>query len=153
VAFDQLLADPAATIRRIGSALGCAWPVPVETGTRAVASFLEPSLRHHSASAARNEPGAATSDAMVNDLFDALMAATNGETDTIRARFAGLERRFADRTGAFDVALTSHIRDVQARLQNAQGVIERIGASLSWRITRPLRGAKHFWKLMFSRSG
>ena len=151
VAFDQLLADPAATIRRIGGALGCAWPVPLETGMRAVASFLEPSLRHHSASAARSEREAATSDPMIDDLFDALTAATDGETDAIRARFVDLERRFAERTGAFDVALTSHIGDVQQRLQNAQGVIERIGASVSWRITRPLRGVKHFWKLLFSR--
>src|SRR5262249_13954069 len=50
VAYDQLLHDWRAPIRRLGLDLGLAWPETSEASETAVEEFLDDDLRHHSMS-------------------------------------------------------------------------------------------------------
>lgn len=80
IAYDDLFADPAASLARIGTEIGIAWPVPPDRAAAEFAAFLDPAKRHHRAASDTGLP------APVRDAYHALLAGARGESESVAAK-------------------------------------------------------------------
>jgi len=147
--YDGLLADPPATLTRIGRALALDWPHPPATAAADLAAFLSPQLRHNRAERTSVSECTGWAAAEIDALARALEGASHGEAAD--AAFAEVERRFAALSAARDPVSLGHIRDLEREIGRQIADRHRITRSLSWRGTRPLRGIAHVARLIAQR--
>ena len=148
VGYDELLADARSVVGRIRLELDCAWPRPLDGSMEEVAEFLAPQLRHHVAKLDPSE----VNDALVSDTYEAMCAATRGESPETRSAFESLDRRLQARVASFDPILVSHIGDVQRSRERLRTTLNHTYGTLSWRLTQPIRRVAQFAKTLFRAS-
>ncbi len=115
-------------------------------------AFLAPGLRHHVAGEDASDVPAELDDELVRDTYANLIAAAGGETSETREAFERLDARFDARVASLDPVFVSHLGDVQKRQEHYRAELDRIYSSMSWRITRPMRGIVRLFKVMFKRT-
>lgn len=140
VAFDELFDDVGAAVDRISSTLNCSWPLPLDKAIPKVRAFLAPRLRHHVADQWREQPFSGLSGPLLSETWETLRSAAAGDTAQVHDRFDELSRRLAARVSSFDPAVVGHIADLQRRQARMKGRLDDLYSSISWRVTRPLRG-------------
>ena len=152
IGYDRLLEDARAILRHVGRSLDCAWPRPVEDAMPDLDAFLTPGLRHHLIGEDASDVPAKLDDELVRDTYANLVAAADGETSETREVFERLNARFDARVVSRDPVFVSHLGDVQKRQEHYRAELDRIYSSLSWRITRPLRGIARLFRAMSKRT-
>jgi hypothetical protein len=149
VAFDELFDDVEATVNRISSTLNCSWPVPLDKAIPKAKAFLAPKLRHQVADQRREQPFSSLSESLLSETWETLCSAAAGDTVQVRARFDELSRRLAVRVSSFDPAVVGHIADLQRRQARMKARLDDLYSSMSWRVTRPLRGLAWFSRSLY----
>ncbi|MCH8113596.1 MAG: sulfotransferase [Proteobacteria bacterium] len=153
IGYDRLLEDTRATLQHVSNSLNYAWPRPVEDAMPDLHAFLAPGLRHHVAGEDASDAPAELGDELVRDTYANLIAAAGGETSATRDAFERLDARFDARIGSLDPVFISHLGDVQKRQDHYRAELDRIYSSMSWRMTRPMRGIAKLFKAMSKRAG
>ncbi|MGB8274574.1 MAG: hypothetical protein WCF16_04815, partial [Alphaproteobacteria bacterium] len=124
VRYRHLLFDPKGVVTRVGRDLNVRWPKGEVDGLQAVLTFMEPSLRHHSAELDDRLLGSGFLSDLVLDTWKALTeAAAEGRTAD-EARFDGLRARLAEYSRSTD----TDFRGLRTRLLQR---IRRIAVSVS----------------------
>lgn len=151
VSFDQVLNETEATLTRVGQALGIDWPRPMDVAMADIQAFLSPQLRHGPAGGGdRPAIDYGWTQALIEETRQALAAASRGE----RAddSFAALSHRFDAMQATRDPVALAHIADLHRRLSFVNLCNREARTSLSWRITRPLRGVAHLGAKLVGRT-
>ncbi len=115
-------------------------------------AFLAPGMRHHVASEDTSDAPAGLDDELVRDTYANLVAAADGETSETRDVFERLNARLDARVVSSDPVFVSHLGDVQKLQEHYRAELDRINSSMSWRITRPLRGIARLFRAMSKRA-
>lgn len=142
VSFDQLLSDPQATLERIGRQTGLEFPKRVAETFDAIHEYLSPELRHHLSRTVDLDAEFGAYNSLVAATYRALTAACEQETVEAHATFDRLQQDYHAVVSSFDPAVTSHVGDLQTRLEDLQNNLNRLQMSASWQLTRPLRRVK-----------
>ncbi len=147
VSYDRLLADWRQIIEQVGTGFSLRWPVPVGAAAPAIDAFLDPALRHADDIALSSHPACR----MAEEAFQALM---NQNTDTrpILDRLQHQMLELEELVAPWSKCLSLLRRQtVQCEAQNIllQAEVARVKATLSWKITGPLRAT---WNLLRRKS-
>lgn len=139
VGYQQLLDEPRACIEKIAREAGCRFPKPIEEVIDEVRRFLAPELRHNIGGG--EQEGGAFGDfgPLVTAAHEALLAACRRKTGRLQATFDRLQAEYDVLVSPFDPVVTTHVADLQARVRELNERLDRMHASTSWRLTRPLR--------------
>ena len=128
--YESLLAEPHASVDRIGRMLGLDWPNRSSAAARTdVEAFLSPELRHH-----RSDDAGLTADRHISEWVSTAFAIVERWTrDDVRAEDAcELDRitlAFDDATPAFDRALAAGAR----AMQEARALSRNLEGARRWR--------------------
>ena len=149
--FDQVLSDTEATLDRVGRALGVAWPRPVAEAMPDIAAFLSPQLRHGPATTKdRSTLSYGWTGALIERCQQTLDAASRGEP--VDEALRDLTDRFDKQEARRDPVALAHIADLHRRLSFVNNRNHEARTSVSWRLTRPLRGFAHLGALISGRA-
>lgn len=144
VKYERLLSDWQETVTAIGQAIGLDWPVAITDAAPDIDAFLDPSLRHHAASATLPDHPACQ---LAREVFELLSAPSPdpGKLDSLRARteeLISLVVPWSKRLRRCE-RFTRQGRATLARLESENTMlhseIRRVKSSISWRITKPVR--------------
>lgn len=152
IGYDRLLEDTRATLQHVGNSLNFSWPRPVEDAMPDLNAFLAPGLRHYVAGEGAGDAPVELKDELVRDTYANLVTTAGGETSETQEIFERLQVQFDARVASFDPVFVSHVSDVQKRQEHYRTELNRIYSSMSWRITRPMRGIARLFKAMSKRT-
>lgn len=152
ISYEQLLADPAGTARRIAKLIGGNHVESPDQQIDDFANFIAPDLRHHAQEGAGHSAEFGVYGSLIVETHQALSTACETETADALERFDNLGRAYDDITSAFAPALTSHVDDLQVQIIESQRNIDQIKSSFSWKVTRPLRGPRWLARRLSSRA-
>lgn len=146
-----MLSDTEATLDRVGRALGVAWPRPVAEAMPDIAAFLSPQLRHGPATTkGRSTLSYGWTGALIERCQQTLDAASRGEP--VDEALRDLTDRFDKLEARRNPVALAHIADLHRRLSFVNNRNHEARTSVSWRLTRPLRGFAHLGALISGRA-
>jgi len=160
VSYDRLLSDPEKCLNEITRATGNVLPPCTGDTLGRINHFLTPDLRHHD-----DNPGLVTDEfghygPWLNTVYDARTLACRDPNGSVLARFDKLKQDYDAAIAACEPAIADHVSDLQGRvchlngqLDDRQEQMDRLLTSVSWRATRPLRGAARVLRHAFSNTG
>ncbi len=135
--FDDLLANPLATLRRIEAELAIRFPRTIDEASQGLGEFLTPQLRSHVASTSSGE-GEKNAD-LIARVQRALDASRLGESGWTRTLWDEVGNEYAKLVASYEPALENHVGDLQSRIAELERRIAGVESSASWQMTRPLR--------------
>jgi len=102
VCFDELLRDWRGALARAAETSGLTWPVAYDAASEAIATFLDPELRHHADAPAPGGDGLAR---LAHEAFVAVRALRDGETPEHHGALDGIRATLAAGDATLGVVL------------------------------------------------
>jgi len=140
--YEQLLRDWETRVTCISDELAVDWPVPLATARNDIASFLDGNLRHNNVATIVPAPDAYLD--LARTAYTALDQGLDGLC-AVRSRLVKELDEAADRNKIFLSQINECLLKIEQhapqlfQLRCAEQEIQRVKATVSWRITKPLR--------------
>jgi hypothetical protein len=140
--YADLLEDAPRQLRRLSDQLGIPRPRDEAAALERIASFLEPTLRHHVHAEKAGGVGLPREVFAVHDCL-ANLAREGADEDSLRHELDRLGADFHRRRGLFH---HREVLDLRARESSARDQLTRLTGSRSWRLTAPARRIMSWWR-------
>ncbi len=121
VCFDELLRDWRGALARAAETSGLTWPVAYDAASEAIATFLDPELRHHADAPAPGGDGLAR---LAHEAFVAVRALRDGETPEHHGALDGIRATLA----AGDATLGVVLAELEEELAMARRDVTHVAA-------------------------
>jgi hypothetical protein len=140
--YDQILDQPKVTSIKISKMIGQSGGTPALHQIDAVRGFITPGLRHHHLVTENWGSEFGEYRSLIEKTYYKLSTRC---CDDIPCEDQDFDRLFEDYesiTSNFDPILTAHFEDLAFRIGELRNEIGQMTSSMSWKMTKPLRGAK-----------
>jgi hypothetical protein len=146
VSYDGLLHEWQQVVLGIGHDLGIVWPVSIEAAASAINAFLDPALRHYANDTKLPDHPACRLALKGFELLSASRPSPAG-LDQLRVQVSELTAIISPWSAHSQLVARQNVNLSMLNLEAMalRTELERVKASISWRITKPLRA---FWNVL-----